>query len=104
MFTLIFGSAFVMAWLICGFVPWLALSVATRGHAGLGQLPLCLFAGLVAGLAVPILGMNGRNGIWLSFLTATAVPILLLVARRLSLAAHAPPAPAGVTGPTSRPE
>ncbi len=104
MFTLIFGGAFVVAWLVCGFTPWLVLSVATRGQAGLGQLPLCLFAGVVAGLAVPILGMNGRDGIWVSFVAATGVPVLLLAARRLSLGAHSPSSPAGVVGPSSRPE
>jgi hypothetical protein len=101
-FTLIFGGAFVVAWLVCGFTPWLVLSVATRGQAGLGQLPLCLFAGVVAGLAVPILGMTNRDGIWLSFVAAAGVPLLLLAARRLSAGAHRTSSPAGVAGPSSR--
>ena len=40
MFTLIFLGLIVAGWLILGFVPWLCWSVATRGNAGLGMLPL----------------------------------------------------------------
>lgn len=89
MFTLIFVSLFVSGWLIAGLVPWMILSVATRGNAGLVNLPLCLFAGLVGGLAVPVLGKDDAAGIWLSMLVAVCVPSLLLVARRLSLTAAA---------------
>lgn len=85
LFELIFVSLFVAAWLICGFVPWLALSVRTRGGAGLVNLPLCLFAAVVAGLAAPLLGMTGVLGIWISVAAAVAVPSLLLGLRRLSL-------------------
>jgi hypothetical protein len=70
LFEFIFISLFVLGWLLCGYLPWLALSIATRGHAGLGFLPLCLFAGVVAGLAVPVLGLDDANGLWLSFLVA----------------------------------
>jgi hypothetical protein len=86
-FTLIFVSLFVAAWLFAGLIPWLVLSVATRGSAGLVNLPLCLFAGVVGGLAVPLLGKDDVAGIWLSVLAALVVPSLLLAARRLSLGA-----------------
>jgi hypothetical protein len=43
LFALIFLSLFLLGWLFCAFLPWLAVSVATRGNAGLG-MPLCLFA------------------------------------------------------------
>lgn len=89
MFTFIFVGLFVAGWLLAGLVPWMVLSVATRGHAGLFNLPLCLFAGVVGGLAVPVLGKDDAAGIWLSMLAAVAVPSLLLVARRLSLGAVA---------------
>lgn len=85
LFEFIFVSLFVVAWLICGFVPWLALSVCTRGGAGLINLPLCLFAAVVAGLAVPLLGVTGVPGVWISVGAAVAVPSLLLGLRRLSL-------------------
>jgi hypothetical protein len=85
-FELIFVTLFVTAWLICGFIPWLVLSVATKGEAGLGNLPLCLFAGVVAGMAVPLLGKDDWAGIWLSFLAAAAVPAMLLGARRFATA------------------
>ena len=84
LFELIFLSLFAVAWLTCGFVSWLALSVFTRGDAGLGNLPLSLFAALVGGLAVPILGLNSGLGIWLSMFAAAAVPSLLLGIRRFS--------------------
>ena len=85
MYTLIFVSLYVIGWLILGFIPWLVLSVATRGDAGLGNLPLCLFAAVVAGLAVPLLGKDDAAGIWLSALAALVVPALLLAVRRFSL-------------------
>ncbi len=92
MFTLIFVSLFVAAWLVLAFMPWLVLSVSTRGNAGLVNLPLCLFAGLVAGLAVPVLGMDGVSGIWLSMAAAVLAPSALLAIRRFSLAPLAPSA------------
>ncbi len=91
-FTLIFVSLFVAAWLVLAFIPWLVLSVATRGNAGLANLPLCLFAGLIAALAVPLLGMDGVPGIWLSMAAAFVVPTALLAIRRFSLAPMAQPA------------
>lgn len=95
LFDAIFLSLFVSGWLMCGFFPWLAVSVATRGGAGLVYLPLSMFAGLVGGLAVPVLGADGKGGIWLSFLVALIVPSLLLAARRMSLHQAVPaPAPA----------
>jgi hypothetical protein len=84
-FTLIFVSLFVISWLLLGFIPWLALSVATRGNAGLANLPLCLFAAVVSGLAVPLLGKNDFAGIWLSGVAAIVAPSLLLAARRFSM-------------------
>jgi hypothetical protein len=88
-FTLIFIGLFASAWLLLGLAPWLVVSVATRGNAGLGNLPLCMFAGLVGGLAVPLLGKDDLAGIWLSMAAAVVVPSLLLAARRMSLGALA---------------
>lgn len=85
MFTLIFVSLFVGAWLILAFVPWLLFSVFTRGNAGLANLPLCLFTGLVAALAVPTLGMEDWRGVWISMGMALGAPTLLMVLRRISL-------------------
>ena len=92
LFDALFLSVFLSGWLICGFIPWLAVSVATRGEAGLAYLPLSMFAGVVAGLAVPVLGADGSKGIWLSCVAALSVPSLLLAARRFSLRApgHSP--------------
>jgi len=77
-YTAIFLSIFVAGWLICAFVPWLVLSVLTRGDAGMAYLPLCLLAGVVAGFAVPILGLDDGTGLVLSFVAALVVPTLLL--------------------------
>ena len=92
LYALIFISLFVAGWLACAYLPWLVLSVATRGNAGLRYLPLCLLAGVTAGLAVPLLGLDDATGLWLSFLLAALVPSLLLVIRRVTLPAPAPAA------------
>ena len=81
MFDLIFLSALVAGWLICGYLPWFAWSLATGGNAGLKYLPLCLFAAVVAGLAVPVLGFDGWWGLLASFLVALAVPTALMAVR-----------------------
>ena len=85
LFNAIFLAIFFSAWAICGFIPWLAVSAVTRGNAGLGMLPLCIFAGIIAGPAVPILGLDNVAGIWVSLLAAIAVPAALLAIRRYSL-------------------
>jgi hypothetical protein len=85
MFDLIFVTLFVAGWSICGIVPWLALSIATRGQAGLIYLPLTIFAANVGGMAVPVLGLDTGRGMAVSFLVALAVPTALLIARRMSL-------------------
>lgn len=89
MFTLIFVSLFVAAWLLLGLAPWLVVSVATRGNAGLANLSLCMFAGLVGGLAVPLLGKDDLAGIWISMAAALVAPSFLLAARRWSVGALA---------------
>ena len=98
LFALIFLSLFVLGWMVCAFLPWLAVSVATRGNAGLGMLPLCLFAGVVAGLAVPLLINDGWPGLWMSFGAALVVPSVLMAVRRFALPALTPRPPL----PTSR--
>ncbi|HEX6031945.1 MAG TPA: hypothetical protein VFY90_10980 [Tepidiformaceae bacterium] len=87
LFDLIFVSVFVAGWLFCAFVPWLAFSVATRGNAGLINLPLALFAGVVAGLAIPLLVNDGWNGLWLSVLAAFLVSGGLMTLRRFTAGA-----------------
>lgn len=88
MFTAIFLSLFFSAWLVLGFVAWLTVSVATRGHAGLAMLPLCMLTGVVAGLAVPLLGKDDGAGIWWSMAAALVAPALLMAARRFALPAR----------------
>ena len=92
MFTAIFLGLIVAAWLTLGFIPWLAWSVATKGHAGLANLPLCLFAAVVAGLAVPVLFRDDELGLLLSALAAVLLPVVLLAVRRM---ATRPPAASG---------
>ncbi|MGH2632081.1 MAG: hypothetical protein ACRDG3_01610 [Tepidiformaceae bacterium] len=100
LYDAIFVSLYILGWLICAFIPWLTLSVATRGHAGLTYLPLCLFVGVVAGVAVPVFGLTNVLGLWLSFAAAFAVPTLLLAARRFSLGG-AERVPVSATNPVS---
>lgn len=85
MYTAIFVSLFLIAWSALAFIPWLALSVRTKGQAGLLNLPLCLLAGIAGGFAVPLLGLTGAGGIWVSMVVAFGAPALLLAARRFSL-------------------
>lgn len=92
LFELIFVSLFVAGWLACGFAPWLAVSVATRGHAGLHMLPVCLFGGVVGGLAVPILIRQDLAGLWLSFAAAILLPSGLIATQRLAMSARRPEA------------
>ncbi len=82
LFDLIFLTFFVFGWLLCGYLPWVALSVATRGNAGLANLPLSLFAALVAGLSVPILFRQDGLGAIISFAAAFVAAVAVLLARR----------------------
>ncbi|GAB4320452.1 MAG: hypothetical protein Kow0010_00240 [Dehalococcoidia bacterium] len=88
LFELIFISLYLAGWLACGFAPWLAASVATRGHAGLHMLPVCLFGGVVGGLAVPILIRQDLAGLVMSFAAAVLVPAGLMAAQRIALSAR----------------
>ncbi len=55
--------------------------------AGLALLPLTMFAAVVGGLLVPILGATGTTGLWSSFGVALLVPTALLAIRRFALGA-----------------
>jgi hypothetical protein len=84
-YTAIFVGLFLAGWLLCAYIPWLIVSVRSKGEAGLKYLPLCLFAGVVGALAVPLLIDDGTTGLWLSFVVAAAVPAILLAIRHLTL-------------------
>jgi hypothetical protein len=77
-FDILFVGLFVAGWLLCGYLPWAVKSIATRGRAGLKYLPLCLFAAVVSGFAVPIVGFDGMGGLIGSFIAAAGVPAILL--------------------------
>lgn len=89
LFSLIFITLYVLGWLALGFLPWLLLSVITRGNAGLRYLPLSMLTGGVGGLAVPLLFRDDGMGLILSFVVAFALPTLVLVIQR---ATHRPQA------------
>jgi hypothetical protein len=80
-FDAIFLGLLFAGWLICAYAPWVVVSVVTRGGAGLGYLPLCLLAGVVGALAVPLLGLDDATGLGLSFAVALLAPSALLAAR-----------------------
>lgn len=84
LFDIIFVSLFVAGWAMTGVVPWLAFSVATKGNAGLGWLPLSMAIAVVAGLLVPFLGFTDGKGIVLSFVAALIVPAAFMAARRFA--------------------
>lgn len=83
-FTLVFLTLFALGWLCAAILPWLVLSIATHGAAGLALLPLCLLGGVTAALSVPILGADGATGLWASFPVAAGASALLLAARRFA--------------------
>ena len=83
LFDAIFITLFVLGWLALGFVPWLVLSVATRGDAGMRYLLPSMAAGVIGGLAVSLVRDDGL-GLSLSFVVAFAFPTLLLTAQRVS--------------------
>ena len=87
LFDLIFLTIFVAGWLLGGYLPWVVLSVITRGNAGLSNLPICLFAALVVGLAVPILFRDDAIGALISFSVAPVAATAVLAARRVASAA-----------------
>ncbi|MCK9519237.1 MAG: hypothetical protein M0R74_09495 [Dehalococcoidia bacterium] len=87
LFDLIFLGLFMVGWLACAYVPWLAVSVATRGNAGMMLLPICLFTGVVGALTVPVLGFEGAGGLKASFLVAFAASGAILAVARF---AHQP--------------
>ncbi len=94
LFDAIFLGLFVAGWIVAGGLPWLVLSITTRGRAGLQYLPLSMFTGVVAGLAVPIMGLDNGTGIWVSFGSALVAPAVLLAVRRFSLRGLAVATPA----------
>ncbi|GIW12679.1 MAG: hypothetical protein KatS3mg062_0118 [Tepidiforma sp.] len=82
MYTAVFVSIYLVVWGTLAFLPWLGVSVATRGRAGLWNLPLCLASGIIAALAVPFTGATGWYGLWGSLAAAFFVPLTLLLVRR----------------------
>lgn len=89
LFGILAMSVLVAGWLLTGTLAWLFVSVATRGNAGLGMLPLAWFCAVVAALVVPMVGFTGGGGLLSSFVVAFAAPLALLGARRWALRAQA---------------
>lgn len=83
LFDALFITLFVIGWLALGFLPWLVLSVATRGNAGMRYLLLSMAAGVASGVVVSFIRDDGL-GLILSFVVALAFPTLLLTVRRVS--------------------
>jgi hypothetical protein len=79
-FTAIFLALLIGGWVICAYLPWAVWSIATKGQAGVQYLPLCVFAGVVCALAVPVLGADGMTGFWVSFPVAGLASLGALVA------------------------
>jgi hypothetical protein len=94
MFTAIFLALFVTGWLVCAYLPWATWSIATRGAAGVQFLPFCLFAGVLAAVAVPVLGADGMAGLWLSFPLAAIASLGALAAAHLGRIGRAQVPPA----------
>ncbi|MBI5948369.1 MAG: hypothetical protein HY875_09545 [Chloroflexi bacterium] len=89
-------------WAIAGAIPWLALSVATRGNAGLAFLPIAMITGVIGALVVPIVGATGATGLVVSFPVAFFASAALLAARKLSLSVSHPADPVAAHGERRR--
>jgi len=92
----------VAAWTVFGAIPWLVLSVVSRGNAGLAFLPAAMLTGVVGALVVPIVGATGLTGLFVSFPAALAASAALLAARKLRLSASHPADPAALQGERRR--
>jgi NhaP-type Na+/H+ or K+/H+ antiporter len=84
-FPVIFGTAFILSWMLCGSLAWLVFSIATRGRAGLPLLPASAAVGVVGGISVPLLLRDDAWGIPISLVVAVMAPAVFLAARRYSL-------------------
>ena len=104
LFNAIFLGILLGGWAICAYAPWVALSVLTRGRAGVQYLPLCLLAGIVAAVAVPLMGADGIGGLWASFGAAMAAPTLLLILRHYTIGAVRREQSAGARATTEQPK
>jgi hypothetical protein len=69
---LAFVVFFFAVWLFFGLMAWAAVAVIKRGRGALTALPLALGGAAIAGVAVPLLGMQNGAGFFLSIITATA--------------------------------
>lgn len=67
-----FVILFFAVWLFFGLLAWAAVAVIKRGRGALAALPLALAGAALAGVIVPLLGMQDGAGFALSLLTATA--------------------------------
>lgn len=79
---------FLFTWAVLAIIPWTVGTVGMRGRGGLLALPLAVLGGWLAGLAVPLAGMQDRSGLVLSMIAclagATAGTVAgLAIARRI---------------------
>ena len=62
---------FFAVWLFLGLIAWATVAVIKRGRGALPALPLALAGAALAGVIVPLLGMQNGAGFALSLCTAT---------------------------------
>ena len=63
---------FFAVWLFFGLMAWAAVAVLKRGRGALPALPLALAGAALAGVIVPLLGLQNGAGFALSLFTAAA--------------------------------
>jgi len=63
---------FFAVWLFLGLIAWATVAVIKRGRGALPALPLALAGAALAGVIVPLLGMQNGAGFAVSLCTATA--------------------------------
>ncbi len=92
----------IAGWMVSGAIPWLVLSVVSRGNAGLAFLPVSMLTGAIGALVLPIVGATGLTGLLISFPVALIASAALLAARKLSLSVSHPADPAAAHGERRR--
>lgn len=92
----------IAGWMVFGAIPWLVLSMVSRGNAGLAFLPVAMLTGVIGALVVPVVGATGLTGLLVSFPVALTASAALLAARTISLSVIHPAGPAAAPGERRR--
>jgi len=106
---LAFVIFFFAVWCFLGLITWVVAAVIARGRGALPALPLALAGAGVAGVAVPLAGLDDAAGFFLSLASALLAGAIasaagIALARRLWPTQAAQPVPSSAQGRPVRPD